>query len=76
MAIGAYKNIPVQTKKFVHIAIENLDPVNPWAVRWDFHNIKFFSVSFLKDIFKYKIEGKKVSEFKHFRTQNLDFYFD
>jgi hypothetical protein len=76
MAIGTYKNIAVQTKKFVHIAIENLDPVNPWAIRWDSHNIKFFSVSLLKDIFKYKIEGKKVSEFKHVRTKNLDFYFD
>jgi hypothetical protein len=76
MAIGAYKNIAVQTKKFVHIAIKNLNPVNPWAVRWDSNSIKFFRISFLKGIFKHKIQGEKLPKLKHVRSKNLDFYFD
>jgi hypothetical protein len=76
MEIGDYDNIPVQTKKFVHITLENLDPVNTWAVRWDSDNIKFFRISFLKEIFKHKIKGKKPPKFKHLRIKNLDYYFD
>jgi hypothetical protein len=74
--IGDFDNIPVQRKKFVQIAIENLDPVSPWAVRWDSDAIKFFRASFLKDVFKHKIEGKRPAKSKHLKVKNLGFYFD
>ena len=74
MVIGDYHNIPVQTKKFVHFTLQNFGWENPWSLRWDSDNIKVFRVSYLKDIFKHKIEGKGSSGLMHLWVKNRAFF--
>ena len=74
MTIGDYHNIPVQTKKFVHFALENNEWENPWGLRWDSDSIKVFRISYLKDIFLHKIEGKESSGLTHLWVKNRAFF--
>ena len=74
ISIGDYHNIRVHTKKFVHFKLQDFDFVDPLGPHWDSDSIKVFRVSYLKDIFKHKIEGKGSSGLMQLLVKNRDFF--